>query len=526
MARGKEGWWSSRAASGAQARILSTVVSLFILLRLLGCAIGPEHKTSKPRSMPGLPAGIKDYASQLKVLDLPGTTDDLDWLPDTLQELHVEYGAPVIHHFPRRLAVLDLRQSRLKEFPDLPPNLILLDARGASLKLPPLPDGLVSFLGSRSPSRWPSSLRFLTLAGAKELGELPASLDSLVLDGTEVNLLEDLPRHLRVLVVNGTRLQRLANLPETIERLQVTRNPSLAAWDVPKYVVDLIVDQEPMPNVQELRYLDRLDAYQTANQLRSPDWPKFLRILSLTSIRGLTQLAPFPDSLRELSLQGEDIDLSRLPRSLERLKVTASTLRNLNGLPPHLKELSLRLCQVDDLSGLIGMSNLKRLDLSMPTLTKLPELPTNLEELTANWTGITTLGDLPRDLSNLDVSGSTRLKEMHCLSPSLKHLKIAQTAMAGSLFTEAQEKPAHCFPSHLEQLDISETEIRSLRLPGSTTDLDISWSRIEALSQVKDLIGQPVMLRSLTVGKGQLRTLSGLPQSVSTLRILDRNFIL
>ena len=127
-----------------------------------------------------------------------------------------------------------------------------------------------------------------------------------------------------------------------------------------------------------------------------------------------------------------------------------------NNLLPAAKTLvELRACmdEIKDVTGISGFSGLQILALNMDKISSLPDLPPNLTELDVSFNeDLTALPQLPVSLKKLDIQ-HTLISELPAnLPPELEYLKCSHTAV----------KKLPKLPASLKDLYIQETQITSL----------------------------------------------------------------
>ena len=287
-----------------------------------------------------------------------------------------------------------------------------------------------------------------------DLSALPAHLTALKLSGPSFDNLDGLPQALTSLALWGTKVKSLRKLPRSIQNLELVANTDLriAAEDLPPLLTRLTIDEQSTPDLTGLKYLDWLS---DRSSKPSGKWPLSLSSLTVRA-SNLEELPPFPPSLRALGLlhtalspfaklppEIEDLSLidyrgpqieglprglkrlnlsfssnlktvPELPRDLEELDLTGTTVTDLRGLPPTIRRLVFRGFPLRELRGLADqLPNLETLDVSeSPRLEVIDALPTRLLTLNVSRTGITSLPQLPPCLHALALSEVVSLEHL------------------------------------------------------------------------------------------------------------------
>lgn len=440
----------------------------------------------------GLPEDLPDYLGQLEAIKVPAAVASLGWIPSTLVELDASETAITVIPFGHMgMERLDVHGAKdLKRLPTLPASIRELDIR---------------FTRVEGPWRFPQDLESLALGGEhvetleglsglllleltldkvpnlRSSAGLPASLQSLSISDATFSQLDGLPARLKELRLENTQIRTLKGLPESLQSMTLTGNAVMEA-ELPRSLLSLTVDagQQRLSSLDDLAFLNHLDL--RAGALRA--FPAFLRDLQVPAVGPRTQIAP---SLRRLEITNDGVTLlPDLPPSLEELRWPGGS--DLRKLPPGLKRLDIPASSLEDLVGLPPGLTLESLDVSL-TRVRIDKLPASLRSLRYRFCPFGSISGLPKELRSLDLKGSRAVRVL-------------------------QELPAG-----LQRLDVSQTSIAELpKLPDTLTELDISSTQIKNLQDVKGLR----RLRRLTVHAGQMRSLAGLPGSVSELRFVER----
>jgi hypothetical protein len=286
--------------------------------------------------------------------------DDLIGLPLRLKELSLtNTHIRALKNLPSTLQTLSLIENAALEVDELPPNLLSLTVRGntrmsgfdrlswlnhldapsASLLLPPL-------------------LRRLRVGHLGYSAELTLSLTTLEIVGDNLKIFLTLPNELEEITWPGGA--DLADLPPNLKHLAIPYSPLVALSGLPAGVTSLDISDTKIgldtlpPGLQHLRYQfypsDRVSALPSA--LRSLDLsgsrtlkaidtalPRSLELLNVSET-SLTDLPELPPSLRVLNISRTPIKtLEKLKEGLVSLTVHAGQLESLAGLPQSVTEL-------------------------------------------------------------------------------------------------------------------------------------------------------------------------------------------
>ncbi|GAB5555602.1 MAG: hypothetical protein Sapg2KO_51930 [Saprospiraceae bacterium] len=286
--------------------------------------------------------------SNLEILQV--NNNRLSELPETLSQCSA-------------LQILDLRQNQLQEInaSKLPPNLIQLDLsenhlRQFNLQLPFL--SLQSLLLNQNKlTSFPKlknapQLKTLALSqnkikkGPKDWSTIK-SIEQLNLGRNRLVNIPDGIAHLEQLKYLDLSRNKLRQLPAAVAKCTHLRKLNLAANQLPQLpaalsVLEWLIDLDLSKNtfkeipesVQKMRRLDRLDL--SRNHLAS-----------------------------NLDFQS--------PQTLRVLNLSHNPLKTIAGLPPQLKQLSLRKTALKKTSFLGSIKQLEELDLSLTPLEKVPK---------------------------------------------------------------------------------------------------------------------------------------------------------
>jgi Leucine-rich repeat (LRR) protein len=463
---------SPRRVSLRAARLSSVQLLVAVGVALLSLACNPKGEFREP----GLPADLPEYLPQIRALKLPATVENLGWIPSGLKELDASGTAiKALPFVPMGLERLNLHATGLTQLPTLPSSIRELNISATPLKGPwTFPHELEALtLGGENVLTLEglsgSSLLSLTLDQVRNLRSsegLPPSLLFLSISDATFPKLVGIPPRLQELHLRSTQIGALKGLPAHLQRMTLLGNIGMEV-ELPRSLLSLTVDgqQRMLPPLGDLAFLIHLDLQARAglNAL-----PPFLRELRIS-----TPWRPaLPLSLRWLEIRndwvGAEKEAPEVPRSLKHLDVRGSRLTDLSWLPREVV--------------------LETLDVSS-TGIPIDKLPAGLRDLRYRFCPFRTVAGLPEGLVRLNVEGSTRLTTLGRL------------------------------PTRLQRLDVSETPIAQLpELPGELAELDISNTNLTSLEGLRSLR----RLRKVTVHAGQLKSLAGLPGSVTELRFVPK----
>lgn len=266
---------------------------------------------------------------------------------------------------------------------------------------------------------WPDGLLALRLNRGtwSTLPPFPINLNLLHLNVTGMPVIPTLPEGITDLgLVDKSTLSTLPELPASVLRLSIT-SIGHAIPDLPGGLAYLNlhgvtgITVPPMPNALDSIYLSSFgDAAITA-------WPTAARLIKLTGMSNLMQVADWPPALQVLQIHGAP-NLAQLP------PVWSSTLANLQlwhtdalaalpAFPPGLETIGLASYGLDSLpAALVSLPpwpiGIQYIFLASMPFTDLPPLPAGLQVLDISYLPeLTCLPLLPEGLSTLlvDVDG-------------------------------------------------------------------------------------------------------------------------
>jgi Leucine-rich repeat (LRR) protein len=460
---------TSRGDPNGPRRGASAVAVGVAILALSGAGVlaGRQMRAERLLGSWGLPVDLLSRQAQLETLALPPQVDRIGWVSGPRRLLASYTHIDRLDEIPPHVEELDVSHTYVHALPALPAVLKALDVRWSNVgefgnrlaesHLESLK--LAGRLIGRLPSL-PASLRHLELADTqlRDVRGLPSGLRLLRLAGTTFRDLSGLPADLRELSLTGTVVRSVDPWPRALQTLEVDSNARFKLDRLPPFLSRLSIRNQSITDLSDLHFLVFV-AIQGEEVARFPTWPASLRDLTLESRRP----APIP----ELPADLKSLDLSRyrgkaegrLPTRLERL------VRKVPGAPA-VEESRLRYT---------GKQSFYR----TPTALSVCE-PT-----------LATMGPLPATLKRLEiVCPSPRLTGLSGLPAGLEHLSVAGSGL------EALPD----LPPSLRSLDISNTKISTLAVLG-----------LKKLHR----------LRALTLSAGQVRTLEGLPMTVTTLRFVE-----
>lgn len=452
---------------------------LLAILNTCGPRVTPEELIDW-----GLPGDFPGSVQSLRELKLPPKVRRLDWLPQGIEVLDAsQTELEGTRGLPSTLKRLDLRYVQIKALDDLPPHLEALDLAWTDVSRL---DGL------------PRSLRSLVLGGYEidSLDGLPPNLEILTLEDTAVtrldvkftNLrsltlvngvfedLESLPPTLTSLSLQATTVEILGLLPNGLRSLELRRNQyqSLLPATLPPFLVKLSTDRLPL-DLSSLTRLVRLERLELSE-------------LSELSNEVLGSLPPSVISIKAVSVT-PDIKFSSLSPELTEFELPGCAATELKTWPEkgmRLRRLNLALCAIDRLPSL--PATLQVLDLSGTLVQDLSGLQPGLKVLTLGWWTGEKLPPLPEGLEVLSLAGSVDLESIDKLPDSLVALDLSDVGLS--------KLPD--LPRSLRRLDISGTEIR--------------------LSSLQEL---PRNLEELTLSPGCLLSMKGAPPTLRSLRFRE-----
>jgi hypothetical protein len=394
----------------------------------------------------------------------------------------------------------------VNDFKLLPRNLIWLEVHCSDLSsLQGIPLGLTHLdlrrTGVNSLEGLPSRLEDLDISGTgiESVDGLSEGIVSLNLKGMRVPDMRRIPRSVKRLKLQNPTINNLVGLPNLTDlELIGTSVDSLKA--LPATLQKLTLEVNPklksldydLPNLQEL-----------VTERYTPN-PTTIRLRSLTVARrpldevganiGKLELADsFFDGdttrLKELKIDDERsaIPLSKLPAGLISLKVRWPVHTSLGLLPSDIKDLDISYSE--DLNSLAGLTlRLTHLDVTntnLKTLAGTPDSVTHLSFKLCHVSNLTTT--FLTKLEELNLEQCDQLDSLEGVSEKLRALNVSRTLL--SKLPKLSE--------NLRTLDISNTCIRG---------------RLPAL---------PEGLHELTLNIGQLKTLKNLPKSVKVIHFVE-----
>ena len=332
-----------------------------------------------------------------------GGFQEPDRWPESLETLQlVGISLRNLRSLPRGLQALHLRGRGIRNLGGIPEGVRILSLENtAAVSLEGLPERLTTLRLEHNSTlridvlpRFLERLDLIELASAVQNLSLPPFLHSLSIEGfehpPEPGKLPVLPDRLETLALKGVSAASLKGmeLPPTLRRLDV------AGFGGPTLAVDLT---------------GLTDLVLAGSQLE--EWPRFPETLESLDVSGiLLSTAPEPicvqrspcelrhlkaqrigfdpspllvDGLLSLDLSGvESIPaLKTLPRSLKRLTLDATKIRNLRDLPPNLEFLSIADVPVRTLDDLADLRSLKGLAVAAGQLKSIEGLPPSVEVL-------------------------------------------------------------------------------------------------------------------------------------------------
>ncbi|XP_050365644.1 disease resistance protein RPV1-like [Argentina anserina] len=357
-----------------------------------------------------LPAGLEFLPGGLRYLHwerYPSTYLPLVSSPHNLVELHLPYGK-----------VKKLWNNNGKNME----NLKMLNLKGCKL-LTEVPNF------SQSPD-----IETLNLSGCRNLTEIDvrelAKLTTLKLSGCSgLGISRDKPE----MPPNVRKLD--------LSYLELTQPPNLSGCpNIEKFNLHHCEKLARLPHgyFNHLAKLTTLNMAHCPSLKTSPQVPRNLRTLDLSSCSGLTEFLDFPQcsnieiidfcectSLRQLPLL-KDLD------KLTRLELAGcSNLEGCPELPRNIQKLDLSSCsQLTEVPDLSGCPNIEIIDLCHCTgLEELPMLK-HLDKLTylelAGCSSLEVCPELPRNIRDLDLSNCSKLIEVPDLSdcPNIENLDL------------------------------------------------------------------------------------------------------
>ncbi len=472
------------------ARLSLLRFSWLLVVALIGAAILSHMRAEVFKALLAdweLPVDLYDVQSQLDTLTLPSCVTRFDWLASSVTHLQIakmkrpnssdrQDLAQREVQFPAWLVSLEVGNlpSPLRSLQALPRNLTYLNVSGDSQ--------LTSFSGLPN-----KQLTHLAASGDDEIrfsAPLPASLQCLELGGQHLTSLpEQLPAslvNLRSLRLEGTHLVSLRGLPDSLRSLDLSVNSKLPQVDyLPPLLSELRIDAAKVSGGVRLPlYLKDLHLSRTSLADFS-GLPAGLEALTLSTVE-VGDWKGMPPSLRSLTLI--NMRVPELPTGLETLAVQlpAGDLP-FEKLPPRLSVLRLSLTGAKDLRAL--PKNLDGLAITNTTLATISGCPTTVKKLDLRGTRqLRLISELPHGLVSLNLMNSVELEVLENLPASLRFLNVAGTRLA--------KLPK--LPSGLEELDISGTAVQSLEgLPGGLRVLTVSRG------QLRDLRHLPRSVRAL-----------------------------
>jgi hypothetical protein len=265
-----------------------------------------------------------------------------------------------------------------------------------------------------------------------------------------------------------------------------------------------------LPNA--LRSLRLEGSGYDTDTLDARDLPRNLEELYLTSV-AVKHVGALPSSLQVLILEDSDLSEPILPRALRELRI--SNWHRMDGLPPHLSSLHLELSVYDTFDAAQLPRQIQSLDLTAGHIVNLSNLPPHLRDLSITRTGTGArppirFSELPRELQSLslDSLGETKFAE---LPTHLTTLVLQRTA---------PEIDYSKLPASVRKLVVFGIP---KRVPNSVFQFGISGVAMtfELRTVAFDFYSLPRNLRSLCVANVSVDSFHGLPDSLTTLHMIN-----
>jgi Leucine-rich repeat (LRR) protein len=301
----------------------------------------------------------------------------------------------------------------------------------------------------------------------------------------------------------------------------------LARWGLPR---DLIDRQEHLTDLTLPPAVDRLD-WISSNIERLN--------ISGTRIKSLNGL---PLLLKQLDIRdaAEIRDLNGLPPGLEVLKVSGQNITSVKNLPSSLVDLYLQDTSIEDLSDL--PSGLKAIVLSGASFHSLDGLPATLQSLTLHGTKVKSIKGIRDTLRKLILVSNPDLRfEADDLPPRLTYLVVDdQVAPSwGSVsylcsLADRRDLPLGPWPNFLSSLTLRATNLVELpKLPPALHALGLLHCNLRRLGDLPseleslDLTGfrrleipkLPTGLKKLKLNESSIHRLPKLPDGLEELDI-------
>jgi Leucine-rich repeat (LRR) protein len=285
--------------------------------------------------------------------------------------------------------------------------------------------------------------------------DIPDEVEKLNIFGSDFLEITKLPKNLRRLTCCKTRIRTLPQpLPENLEYIDCRGCYKLLPFDVPPNV-RVLSDMDYYENYRkEKRERKTMDHYELAKQ-RINKWieeNKTRKDKTELNLRLLNykEFPPIPDDVISLNCEGNRLlkSLKGLPKGLKKLYCGGCTLKELIGLPDGLEYLNCDNSDIEVLDNLPNSiktikityyysklrtikslpSELKVLDLELLTsLTEIQcEFPLKLRKLNLFMTNLEKIPKLPDSVRYVDIS-HTAINELTYLPPNLKVLSIETT---------------------------------------------------------------------------------------------------
>jgi len=256
------------------------------------------------------------------------------------------------------------------------------------------------------PEKFPPQLLELNLKYAQIAGlpELPEGLEILILEDSEIEVIESLPSNLKVLdLVDASHLKELPEeLPKGLLSLSLSGSKVKCLPKLPK----------------SLEYLDLASNFYLGNLEKLP---KNLKYLNLRINKLMNSIPKLPKSLEYLHVGGTGIEcLGELPKSLTHLVCWRTRIKKLIGLKKTMVEdLDVRESLIKKISLPKSIIYLSICDTPMEVV---PRLPNNIYSVHCNGKSFKKITNIPKSL--LDFNCSSSLKKSNGLVRKEKDEKL------------------------------------------------------------------------------------------------------